>query len=447
MGNPLRQVPHGGVCEGACTSSVLFCSEVSSVQPADSRMLNLKRLKSPARPNNRPMHLPELEQSLQIVFASHSNMGGPFVVGSHHLSARLAERGHRVAHVSMPISPLHVLRWKTGLRSRFSTYLRGGTWRAERLFEYVPFSFIPWQLVKAVPPLHGLVSVSLPSIASVLARAGFSHLDAMIVDAPLFAYLPALLRPRTLIYRATDLYQEMTADSWIAKAERSLATRADLMIGTSEPVTARLREFAPATRVLLMENGVEINHFQQHTTQPPEYVDHKKKRAVYVGALDERLAFDVLLASAQALPDVDFIVIGPIEGEAARKASKTKNLHLLGQRAYSVLPQYLQHATLALLPLSSHPANRGRSPMKLYEYAAGGLPVVATETQELRRRNLPFALMAGSTDEFVGNIRRLLADEELYSSLKVLARQAASEHSWLEIAKRFEDEILRLCGR
>jgi glycosyltransferase involved in cell wall biosynthesis len=89
---------------------------------------------------------------------------------------------------------------------------------------------------------------------------------------------------------------------------------------------------------------------------------------------------------AAARPDVEFVIIGSGTGVPALVAAAMRNVHLLGPRPYALLPAYLQHARAGLLPLNDHPANAGRSPMKLYEYAAAGIPVLASRTEDLARR-------------------------------------------------------------
>src|SRR5690606_32434335 len=49
----------------------------------------------------------------------------------------------------------------------------------------------------------------------------------------------------------------------------------------------------------------------------------------------------------------------------------------------------LLRADIAILPMNAHPSNEGRSPMKIYEYLAAGLPVVARGAAELARRGIP----------------------------------------------------------
>ncbi len=53
-------------------------------------------------------------------------------------------------------------------------------------------------------------------------------------------------------------------------------------------------------------------------------------------------------------------------------------MHLLGTRAYDELPAVLRGADAALIPYALNELTASIFPMKVYEYLAAGLPVVAT---------------------------------------------------------------------
>jgi glycosyltransferase involved in cell wall biosynthesis len=188
-----------------------------------------------------------------------------------------------------------------------------------------------------------------------------------------------------MVYRATDLYREMHDRRIVDDLERRLLARADCAIATSEPVARRLREHGSA-RPFLIENGAEIAHFARPAARPPEYQTATSSRVVFAGAIDFRFDADLVVRLAAERPAVEFVIIGSGTGAPALAAAAPRNLRLLGPRSYAVLPAYLQHAQAGLLPLNGHPANAGRSPMKLYEYAAAGIPVLATRTEDLTRR-------------------------------------------------------------
>src|SRR6202034_1758079 len=106
-----------------------------------------------------------------------------------------------------------------------------------------------------------------------------------------------------------------------------------------------------------------------------------------------------LLAAARALPHRHFILAGPGSQELAASAGAA-NISALGAVSYASLPALLQQCAVGLLPMSGAAAHARRSPMKIYEYAAGGLTVAASATEELRRRSLPTLSLADSAAEF-----------------------------------------------
>jgi teichuronic acid biosynthesis glycosyltransferase TuaH len=89
------------------------------------------------------------------------------------------------------------------------------------------------------------------------------------------------------------------------------------------------------------------------------------------------------------------------------------------------------------MPLTAVPANEGRSPMKIFEFGAAGLPVVASTSAELRRRALPFVHLAASPAEFTALCRQVSGQERGTSS--DVARQSAAEHAWSGKAQRLFD--------
>lgn len=376
---------------------------------------------------------------MDIVFASHTVMGPHFVVGSHHLARNFAAAGHRVVHLSTPITPSHLL----GMRNSEILYTRYLAWRsgwrtpatAKDAANLIPMAPLPWRWAR---PLYRLglnqLLWTVPSIKGLLKRHGIGKPDLLIIDQPFFAGLERRLGARTTLYRATDLYAEMTSDPTCVAAEASILRNANGWIATSQPVFDHLRRLARDKPGLLLENGVDTKHFSTKQPLPPEYRSMPGPRLVYAGALDGRFDAVAARALALALPNASIVLIGPAEDgvrAALEQGGVLTNLHLLGPRRYADLPGYLQNADAGLILLNDHPANDGRSPMKLYEYAAAGLPVVSRATREIARRGDRFVFLYDDARGVGDAAAKALAQR---ADLAQALRQAATDASWEEKA-------------
>lgn len=363
---------------------------------------------------------------MNIMFASHTYIGGPFVVGSHHLAREMEKLGHSVLHVSTPITPFHLLKWSNPeYRERFKILTGKREMPSPGLVNSVPLTWFPWKVAGPIFRRTGR-NWMLPSLKPLLRQHQMESIDILFIDQPSFVGLEKVVKPGKTVYRPTDLYSKLTGSDSIAAAEEAILADADALVSTSDPVLAELRPYKPSIPTLLLENGVEYDHFSKEAEEPEELKRIPGPRAVYVGAIDERLDLEALRLLAQELPELQLLVIGPYAPDIAAAFAPYDNVHLLGARPYETIPAYLQHADVALLPLSGHSANRGRSPMKLYEYAAAGLPVVVTETPELLRRHEDFLYFYRDRDTFPAKVREALHNRPPRDHM----RQLAKRHAW-----------------
>lgn len=363
---------------------------------------------------------------MNILFLSHTPMGGPFVVGSHHLARGMARLGHRVAHLSPPVTLAHLLRLGSPFeRERMKRWIRGGAF-IDEVLDLIPASPLPWAATRLLgDPGEIYGTLARGSVTRLLARHRMNRPELVLIDEPRLYFVARRFDAARIIYRPTDLYAAIRRDDSIVEVERRLCRLAHGFVATSEPVAAHLRRLG-ADRVRIVENGVDLAAFGAQYDLDVEAELPPVPRAVYVGAMDRRFGFDALRQAAANNPGVSFVLIGPCEDSVRAGFAAHPNVHLLGAREYHRIPSYLRRAQLALLPLSDDPSNDGRSPMKLYEYAAAGLPVVASRSAEMARRDLPFVRLAASPGEFSGMVRQAL--ESAFDPAS--ARRHAEAHSW-----------------
>lgn len=190
----------------------------------------------------------------------------------------------------------------------------------------------------------------------------------MVIDQPLLWDESVRGLSDRLVYRPTDLYLSGVK----RRLQQKIAAAADGVVATSDEVLRGLGRIRRPS--LVIGNGVDTSHFAPLTAGARQPV------CVYVGALDARFDWAQVTGWARARPGIRFVIAGPSQ-EAS--PDLPANVELLGAVAYSALPVLLRDARVGLLPLSGDRLNAGRSPMKLYEYLAAGLAVVARATPVL----------------------------------------------------------------
>jgi glycosyltransferase involved in cell wall biosynthesis len=119
----------------------------------------------------------------------------------------------------------------------------------------------------------------------------------------------------------------------------------------------------------------------------------------------------------------------------ARELGIEDRVELRGHVPYDRVPHALAAASVALLPLPDEPVARlFTSPLKLFDYMAAGVPIVASDLPALREiiRHEENGLLAraGDAEAFAAAVRRLLADPELAARLGRQARADVEGYSW-----------------
>jgi len=346
---------------------------------------------------------------MNIIFASHSPFDEYFVVGSHHLARELAHAGHTVWHIGPPITLGHLLKVSNrNYQKRLWEGLKHPQTVEPGLISLDPLSVVPWQVAKYFLRYGNLFILSSNIASALRSTICDEAIDVLLVDNPRFVGLEKLLKPRSMFYRPTDLYAELKSDSKLLVAERKLLSQSLGVIATSKPVLLHSLTLKPGLPSLLLENGVDYPLFSQPAAEPPELKAIAHPRIVYMGAVDFRFDCAALRYMAEKLPQAQFVILGQGTRLKEIEAMEKPNIHILGPMPYQSMPGFLQHSEVGLLPFCDNAANSGRSPMKLYEYGAAGLPVVARRTPEMGRRKEIFIDLFSSHEEAVECLKRAI---------------------------------------
>ncbi|MBE3599169.1 MAG: glycosyltransferase [Limnochordaceae bacterium] len=197
-------------------------------------------------------------------------------------------------------------------------------------------------------------------------------------------------------------------ESW-ERDDREAAARADLVLATSRLLFQRWAARRP--HVYLVPNGCDFEHFHRAAVspplpEPPDLAGIPRPRVLYMGALAPWLDAAAIEALVATYPGTAFVFIGASMGYEPPRRS---NVHVLGLKPYEALPSYLAHCDAGLIPFRPERVTKAANPVKLYEYLAAGLPVLASRLPELE----PYAgvvHLAGQPPEWAALLPAALAD-------------------------------------
>jgi glycosyltransferase involved in cell wall biosynthesis len=306
-----------------------------------------------------------------------------------------------------------------------------------------------------VIPAHGsrpVRQLNARLLATLVRRA---TLRLGLPEPILWAYVPHAeplidaLRPKRVVYHCVDdiaAHPQIDTGSF-REAEARFVARADVVLCSAAPLAERMRTLAPAERVHLMTNVADTRHFAEALDQgpvDPALAALPEPRLVFTGAISAvKVDLELLHELARRRRDWTIALVGPVglgdPATSVESLAAEPNVHLLGLRRNDELPAVLRGAAVGLIPYRRNALTESIFPMKVYEYLAAGLAVVATRLPSLS--DVEGVVLADGCEGFVAAIARALAED----SREHRERQssAATGHSW-EARLREIDDVLAL---
>lgn len=238
-------------------------------------------------------------------------------------------------------------------------------------------------------------------------------------SADILAHLPH----RGLVYDCVDrhsAYRGLLDPGLVDAMERDLARQADVVFCTAQGLYQTLREYN--RRTYLIPNGADYQLFSQAAGPNPGH-DPAHPVFGFVGMLQDCLAYDCLLALADAYPEGEIRLIGRLmPGVDIAALQMRKNIRLLGLLPQSELPRQMRDFDVCLNIFDPGKLSQDVSPLKFYEYLATGKSVVSTREPRQVADYADLIYIADSPGDFVVKCTMALAEDD---PDKTRGRQAA----------------------
>ena len=390
-----------------------------------------------------------------IVILALARWDGPYSSTAFSIAQELSKT-NRVFYIDNPFTIRDIARgWRSQqIRKRIMSLLFGmnacqqlpGN---ENFFYVTPPVVLPINFLSKGKIYNYLASVNNHRISKTLKRAckkkqivNFIYLN---IFNPFYLSNVQEFNPLCTAYYCVD---NMVESKYISKHgvehERKLMRQFKFTISTSKFLQKYAALYTSESHYL--PNAADFSLFKSTfligTDQRPDELKRTTTKIVgYIGNVEDRIDFDLLLQVVKMNSDKTFLFIGPINSDQFLKMgfNQLNNVIAAGRRNIQELPTYLRFIDCAIIPFKKNKLTEGIYPLKINEYLASGRPVVTTSFSEDILEFKDIVQIADSALAFSQAIQLEIDTDDEEKRKNRTAR--ASKNTWEDRAKKFQNLV------
>lgn len=209
---------------------------------------------------------------------------------------------------------------------------------------------------------------------------------ALITTHPLIAgFAPLEWASSVTFYAYDDLAESPPLRRlWPAyrEAYRRIRERGTAVAAVSPAILETIRPSGPSA---VVPNAVDPSEWVSPRPAPAWFSELPGPRLLYVGSLESRIDVEAIATAARKLPAASFVLVGPLLDAGHFEALRREpNVFLRSPVARAEVVNLVAAADACLIPHVRNGLTEAMSPLKLYEYLAGGAPVAALDLPPIR---------------------------------------------------------------
>ncbi len=308
--------------------------------------------------------------------------------------------------------------------------------------------------VQTLPSVHKLVGLTLNHVffracSKALARAGA---DVLWLRSDKLAAHFATRDTSPLVYEAhligplwaADRGSNPRAAARLERIERDLYAGAAAVAAITHSLLDEIRaRYGYAGPAEVVPSAVDTDLFK------PVWNGGDNTTVAYVGSLQFWKGLDTLLEALAIVPRLRLLLIGGGSREQTQQLQAriaqlklADRVELVGHRTQPQIPALVKGAAAAVHPSPPGHAISARytSPLKLYEYMAMGLPIVAADVpsarEALKDGTTARLYKAGDAAALAAVLEDVAADRRLAMRLSKAAAEEGARHSYAARAER-----------
>lgn len=201
------------------------------------------------------------------------------------------------------------------------------------------------------------------------------------------------------------------------KGELKLQPDIGLVSMSAHTMASDIEKLFPNTPNIFLPNATSDEFIYEIKSQKSTKANTRKVIG-YIGGLDPRWADrELILYTIESFPNYDFSIRASVDRIYRRKLTSYPNVKLISFTNHIQLAILATTFDVGLIPFKQNKITRVVNPLKLYEYFAAGIPVVAMRTDELEYyRDMIY--LSDTREEFIRNVNRSLAEDNIQKHLE-----------------------------
>jgi UDP-galactopyranose mutase len=244
--------------------------------------------------------------------------------------------------------------------------------------------------------------------------------------------LPLLkdLDPAVVVYDCMDeLSAFRNAPRQVGQRESALLKQTDIVFTGGPSLYNAKRGVHP--NVHCFPSSVDADHFGRPARDHPLQAGLARPRLGFFGVIDERIDLDLLAQVADARPDWNLVMVGPVSKIETSSLPRRPNILYCGQQPYASLPDFIAGWDVCLQPFAMNESTRFISPTKTLEYMAAGRPIVTTPVADVVEPYGAIVQVASDAAGFIEACERVLRENGAERARRERAmRETVTATSW-----------------